>query len=487
MKKNNLFKPVIITILAYALFTWIVPIIYGIAGWDGEVSNQVGLVSALAVIIETFAGFGSIILYILLVGGFYGILKATGAYEAMMEKLSSKVKGKEKPVLIAIIVILAVLASLSGLDLALLIVFPVLIGLIVKMGYDKLVAIAATVGATLIGMYGATFAGTLYGANNMMLELDKFDSIGYKLILFVLGLAALITMVILYSNKNGLPKVEKEKKATKKTTPKKVAAKKTTPIKVAKSGVNATPALIVMGVLLLIVFVGTTNWGGIFGTDAQGLTALGRAHTACTEWTIGNFPVLGKLFGGVDALGTWTTIARFSIYSLLLIIAMFVIKLLYKSEKEKVCECFVEGIKSFVVPAIIATLAYSVFVFIYYHPTLNVVMNALLTSTSNFNVATSGLYIIINSVFFVDYYYLAYSLIYNMLGVYSDPKVLSIISVMFTSLYSLVMLIAPTSVLLLVTLAITDTKYTDWVKFIWKLVLVLFVIAFIVFSIMLLV
>ena len=70
---------------------------------------------------------------------------------------------------------------------------------------------------------------------------------------------------------------------------------------------------------------------------------------------------------------------------------------------------------------------------------------------------------------------------------YSDKSVLSIISVMFTNLYSLVMLVAPTSVLLLISLSLSDVKYTEWFKFIWKLALMLLVISFIVFTVMFLV
>ena len=150
-------------------------------------------------------------------------------------------------------------------------------------------------------------------------------------------------------------------------------------------------------------------------------------------------------------------------------------------------EGFVDGIKSFVVPAILTLLASSLFVFIYYNPVLTPVTTLLLNATNGFNVALSGIYTIINSVFYVDYYYLAYSVLYSITSVYSDKSVLSIISVMFTNLYSLVMLVAPTSVLLLISLSLSDVKYTEWFKFIWKLALMLLVISFIVFTVMFLV
>ena len=55
---------------------------------------------------------------------------------------------------------------------------------------------------------------------------------------------------------------------------------------------------------------------------------------------------------------------------------------------------------------------------------------------------------------------------------------------MFANLYSLVMFVAPTSVLLLISLSISDVKYGEWFKFIFKLVLTLLIVSFSVFMFM---
>lgn len=497
MKKNNLFKAVGIVILIYILMSWIVPIIYGIAGAKtDDVSTQIGFVSILSVILETFSGFGTIVLYVLLVGAFYGVLKVTGAYDKVMELLSEKSKGKEKGVLIAIIVVMALISSITGLDLGLLVLFPILIGLLVKMGYDKLVALSATVGATIIGMYGATFAGTLYGLNNVVLNLKAFDQIVPKVIFLVVGIVALVVFVLMYCKKKDfkfesskkvakvsskkdskVKKVAKTKKDVKSESKNDKSSKKSTKEKGERT---AIPALVIIGIVMLVFLVGTTSWEAIFGSNL-----LANAHEAWTGFKIGGFEILNKLFGGVEAMGTWNTPARFEIYSMLLILAMVAIAIVYRTKADKCFEGFVDGIKSFVVPAILTILACSVFVFVYYNPVLNTVSGLLLAK--DFNVALSGIYTIINSVFYVDYYYLAYSVLYGITQTYSDTAVLSILSVMFTNLYSLVMLIAPTSVLLLISLSISEVKYTEWIKFIWKLALTLLIVSFIVFSIMLLV
>ena len=486
MKKNNLFKAVGVVILAYVLLSWIVPIVYSIGGFKGEVSNQIGFVSLTNVILETFSGFGSVVLYVLLVGAFYGVLKATGAYDKVMDHLSSKASGREKATLITIIVCMALISSVSGLDLGLLVLFPLLIGLVVRMGYDKMVALSATVGATLVGMYGATLAGTLYGANNTILGLKKFDQIVPKIVLFVVGLAALIVFVLLYIKNNGVKKVtvKKEVKSAAKKVEAKVkkGAKATTKAKKEKKERGAVPALIILGIVLLVIFLGTTNWGGIFKSNW-----FEKAHTSWTGVKIAKFAILDKLFGGVDAFGSWLTPTRFQTYSLLLIFAMVALKFLYRTKWEDVFEGFVDGIKSFIVPAILVVLAGSVFVLVYYNPFLSVVTGNLLSATKEFNVALTGIYTMINSLFYVDYYYVAYASLYSLTSVYTDKSVLSVLSIMYANLYSLVMLVAPTSMLLLVSLSISDVKYTDWIKFIWKLVLALFVISFVVFTVMVLV
>lgn len=494
MKKNNLFKAVGIVILIYILMSWIVPIIYGLAGAKtDDVSTQIGFVSILSVILETFSGFGTVVLYVLLVGAFYGVLKVTGAYDKVMELLSEKSKGKEKGVLVAIIVVMALISSITGLDLGLLVLYPILIGLLVKMGYDKLVALSATVGATIIGMYGATFAGTLYGLNNDVLSLKPYDQIVPKIIFLVVGVAALLFFVLMYCKKKDF-KFETKKKVAKVSSKKDSKVKKETKVKKeiksdSKNGKKtkkekkertAIPALVIIGILMLVFLVGTTSWEAIFGSNL-----LSNAHEAWTGFKIGGFEILNKLFGGVEAMGTWNTPARFETYSMLLILAMVAIAIVYRTKVSECFEGFVDGIKSFVIPTILTILACSVFVFVYYNPVLNTVSQLLLTE--DFNVALSGIYTIINSVFYVDYYYLAYSVLYGITSKYSDTAVLSILSVMFTNLYSLVMLVAPTSVLLLASLSISEVKYTEWIKFIWKLALTLLIVSFIVFSVMLLV
>ncbi len=92
MKKYNIFKVVGITILVAFLLTWIVPSTtfnYGKLASDWT-RSQVGLFNLFTYPVESMTYFGNVILYIIAIGGFYGILHKIGAYRSILDKLSKK-------------------------------------------------------------------------------------------------------------------------------------------------------------------------------------------------------------------------------------------------------------------------------------------------------------------------------------------------------------------------------------------------------------
>ena len=231
-----------------------------------------------------------------------------------------------------------------------------------------------------------------------------------------------------------------------------------------------------------MIILGTANWSGILGADNWFATA----HTSWTEFTIGKFDILNKLFGAetIPAFGAWNDpSARFNIYSMLLIWSMVVLPLVYRTKFDDAFDGFVDGLKSFVVPALLVLLACSLHLFVYFNDVLTPVMTDFLKSSKEFNVFISSIYTIINSIFYVDYFYFASFIVYSITQVYTDKTVLSILDIMFINLHSLVMLVAPTSTILLASLSISDVKYTEWIKYIWKLALPLLLVSLSVFMI----
>ena len=178
MKRHSLFKVMGIMLLLLVVLSYIIP------GRAGEVT-YLPFGDIVTYYIQTYYYFFDTLVFILVVGAFYGVLKVTGAYDKIMNSFMKFASGKEQTLLIAIMIIMALLSSFAGLDLGFLVVIPFLIGFIVKVGYNKLVALSATVGSIIIGMYGATFAGTLYGYNNEILSLKATDQLLFKVILSI--------------------------------------------------------------------------------------------------------------------------------------------------------------------------------------------------------------------------------------------------------------------------------------------------------------
>ena len=226
MKKNNLFKILGFVLVGYVLLSWLVPIIVSIFGWKVEASYQIGLVKFGSTFIDAFAGFSNIIIFILLVGGLYAVMDATGAYKTTIETLAEKFKGKEKIVLITIIVLMAIISSITGLELALFVLFPFIISLVLMMGYDKIIALVATFGATIVGMYGATYAGTLYGYLDGFMQTKPNDNILAKVIFFVVSLGLLVGFTLIYMKKHKMLETKSNKKEKKNKKDKKKETKK---------------------------------------------------------------------------------------------------------------------------------------------------------------------------------------------------------------------------------------------------------------------
>lgn len=488
MKKNNLFKILGIVLAGYVLLSWLVPIVVSIFGWKVEASYQIGLTKFGSTFIDAFAGFSNVIVFILLIGGLYAVMDATGAYKPAIEKLAEKFKGKEKLVLITIIVLMAIISSITGLELGLLILFPFIISLVLMMGYDKIIALVATFGATIVGMYGATYAGTLYGYLDGFMQTKPTDNILAKVILFVLALGLLIGFTLIYMQKNNMLSEKTAKKSKEKAT-KKTVKSETKKEKVKKADKKEKteekekkvwPLLLVLGLLFLVLILGTTAWGNIFSSNY-----FATVHdTIMNKWQIGGFKIVEKLFGGLDAFGTWTSSTRYVSYSIMILFAVATLAIVYKVKLKDAFDAFVKGIKEYVVPAFLALIAYSIFVFAIYYPVLGVITTWITGLTDSFNLVTSGLHAIISSVFYPDFSYYGYYIVYTFVQTIKDTSLYSLIGLVFTNLYALVMLVAPTSVLLLTSLSISEVKYTEWLKFIWKYALCLLVVSFIVFTVL---
>ena len=483
MRKHNIFKVVLITILVFALLTWILPAAYYSNGYVDQGRIQIGLFDLFNYPITTISYFGYLAIYVLVVGGLYGVLNKISAYRVFLDKLVATFKGKEKVVLSVLMVLLAVLTSVCGLQIGLVVFIPMLVSLILLMGFDKTTAALAIVGSLMIGLAGTTFG---YANTNVIastLGLKITSEILSKVVILIAGMALLIMNTMLY-----IKKVGKVKKSTKKTT--KSAAKSKgvvvskdedafVPAKVSgRKKVTVWPLTVMIILLFIVLVLSFISWSGAFN-----IKAFENVTKSVLEFKLFGFAIFGKLLGSVNAFGAWTATEMIVVTVLTTLLLSFI----YKVSFDDVVDGFAKGAKKAALPALVVVLVYTCLVVATYHPFQLPIYKALLGITKGFNIVTGSIVAILSSLINVDPSYSVQSVLPYLTSVITDKAAYPVVGLVFQSMYGLTMLVAPTSIILMGVLSYLDIPYTSWLKTVWKLFVELFIVLLIVFLIVVLV
>ncbi len=537
MKKHNIVKVVLITMLVFLLLTWILPAAYYSGQYTEQGRVQMGLFDLFNYPLTALSYFGYVSFFIILVGGFYGVLYKIPAYRTFLDKIVTKVQGKEKFVISTIIVLLALAVSICGLQIGLALFIPFIVSLILLMGYDKIVAALVTVGSMAVGLIGSTYAYANVGVLESSLGL-KFDyEIGVRFIILLVGVILVIFNTLMYIKKNAsnikiekktikkadekvATKVEVENKATnskKTTTKQKTSSNKNTTTKksttkttkTTKSRKNDNKAalkdediivvkesfesnelvpntvdskhkiwpivtgFVVLFVLMILAFI---SWG----EQGFNVSIFDDATKGILEFKLFGFELFGKLLGTVNSFGNWTLMEM--VFPIVLVILL--IALIYKVKLSDVFDGFAEGSKKALLPAFVALLVYTGLVIVTYHPFQLVIYKNILGWFKGFNIATTSIVAILASLFNADASYVFQSVVPYFTSVITNVDNYSIAGIIFQAMYGLTMLVAPTSLILVGILSYLKVSYKEWLKTIWKLLLELFIILLIIFMIL---
>lgn len=528
MKKHNTIKVVLITMLVFLLLSWILPAAYYSGQYVDQGRVQMGLFDLFNYPLTALSYFGYIGLFFVLVGGFYGILYKIPAYRTFLERIVKLFEGKEKIALSVMVVVIALLVSVCGLQFGIALFIPFIVALILLMGYDKITAALVTVGGAIAGLIGTTYAANNTSILTSSLALDTNFEIGVRWIILLISVIAVIFNVLMYAKAKGKVKMSKTeeikekieevvskaeavkknivkkastKKATeKKPSTKKVSEKKPVAKKIAKSSktrksvnkaalieedVIIVPAkvsgshqiwpLVLTFSLLFVLFVLAFMPWTVFNVD--GFT---KAALAVQEFTVFKFPIFAKILGTFNPFGNWTITDLFFPMGLVIL----VLALIYQVKLDDIFDGFIEGAKKALAPLVITILLYSILVIVTYHPFQLAVYKAVLGLTKGFNIATTAVVALIAPIFNSDIAYSFQSVLPYYTSIVTKASNYPLVGVIFQSMYGLAMLFAPTSLVLMGILAYLKVSYKDWLKTIWKLLLELFVVLLIIFIIL---
>ena len=459
---KNLFKSLMIVFLTYVVLTWIIPTGYFSSGeYVKEAITPIGLFDIIRYPIITLTTSILVLdaIVILLIGGFYGVLNKTGAYQNLIDKIVKKYKGKEKIFVIITVLLFTILSSLTALNLPLLILVPLFSTILILLGYSKFTAMISTIGSILIGnlvsTYGYGVAGYVtFFTNNIN------DSIVYRIFLFILVVGLLLFTVLKRSKINN---------------------KKEEPIlynKISSKEYNKSTGLIITIVLMMIViFVGMINWNGLFG-----ITLFSDIQNKILDVTIKGYPIFSTIIGAMYEMGAWTNYEL----AVILVLATFIIGKIYKLTLNEIFESWIEGIKKILPVAFISLIANILLVVMNTTSTgytiFPTIANYIFNLVEGFNVITFGLISFIGGILYNIFPYFLSPIYDPLASVYSTSS--SVMGVISQSVHGLVQFIAPTSMLLVVGLKLFDIDYKEWLKNTYKFILKVLLVIIIIVAIM---
>ncbi len=180
----------------------------------------------------------------------------------------------------------------------------------------------------------------------------------------------------------------------------------------------------------------------------------------------------GSTTGVISAIGSWamTDMAIF------LFIITAVIAICKKIKLDEFISSATSGIKK-VLPVAITAMLISIVLVISVTTGINItICNWIATLSKGFNIATATLSTMVGSVLTADFYYFVSSVASIFTGIVSDTNLYGVVALIAQSIYYLMMIIAPTSVGLIIGLYYLDIPYGKWFKYIWKVLLSLFVL-----------
>lgn len=465
MKKHNLFKVVMITIAVTVLLTWLLPETYynnqGLVEAEREQVGIFTLMSYVGIAIQYFSHIG---IYVLSVGGLYGVLHNISGYRNLIDKVTKGFKGREWLFMSIVMVIFAICSSMAGMSLPLIFMFPFVISVILAMGYDKITAALVTVGSVSVGLIGSVFsANDTYGID-IVLGTAANKDVWLKIIVLVVCLALLIFNTLRYASKHKVNEVK--------------ALTNAGYIPESKDkNEKYWPVVVIMDLVFIILILAFISWS-LFD-----ITWFDKLLKNITTYEIGGFAIFGKILGLSNAFGSWTLNEA----SIIIIIASLLLSFIYGIKFDQYVKGFMDGGKRALKAAVLAILVYVVLVIVTYVPVMLTIFKPILELTKSLNVFTMSLVSLISSTFFVELYYAATNVLPYATGVlYTtlNASEITIVSVIFQSMYGLATLIAPTSVILLVTLSYLHIPYGKWLKSNWKFIVELLVLLLAIFLIL---
>jgi len=428
--------------------------------WDVFMAPVKGMLGT-----DTTPGAIEVSLFILVVGGFLGVVDKTGALDTAIAQVVGANRGREKMLIPILMFIFALGGTTYGMAEETLAFYPLIIPVMIAVGFDMLVAVSVILLGAGVGVLASTVNPFATGVASQALGISPGDGIVLRLVFFVVMYAIAVAYVMRYATK-----VQKDKEKSL-VSDKYEENKEKFQTKNTNEKMNTRQKIVIFlfGLAFLLMVLGLIPW-----------TLLNENWTIfenLNAWLMG-LPVIGTVLGQqMVPLGDW----YFVEITMLFLAMAIIIGIVYRLPEGEIVSGFVNGAKDLLSVALIVALARGI----------QVIMNeGMITATIlNFGERSlSDLSPVVFSVLTYIFYIPLSFLIPSTSGLASATMGIMgplgsfvgvaqhIVVTAFQSASGIVNLITPTSGVVMGALAIAGIELTTWWKFTAKLIGIIFVV-----------
>lgn len=200
----NTYVIIALIIVLSAMMTWFIPGGQYVKAEDGSLTYEVveSVPQTWQVFTAVYHGFvkqAGIIIFILVVGGAFWLLNATGAVETGIKRFIVMIGDRDKMVLVLLTVLFSLAGAVFGMSEETIPFVGIVVPLVISMGYDAFMGMLVVYVASNVGFSSAFLNPFTVGIAQGMADLPLFSGMGYRLFCWAFFTSLLVVFVLVYA------------------------------------------------------------------------------------------------------------------------------------------------------------------------------------------------------------------------------------------------------------------------------------------------
>lgn len=476
-KMPSSYTVLIIIITIMAIMTWIIPagqyqldesgaVIAGT--YESVAQNPQGIWDVLMAPINAMLGKDptkaaiDVAFFILMVGGFLGVVNKTGALDVGISSIVKRYKGREKMLIWILMPLFSLGGTTYGMGEETMAFYPLLVPVMMSVGFDSLTGVAIVLLGSQIGCLASTLNPFATVIASDTAGISSADGIVLRVIFWFV--MTFLSTYYVYRYADSVQKDPSKSLTYAQYEDDRKFFKVDDRAQVIPDLSKKQKRVLFWFILTFVIMVlGFIPWGDLHISWFENLNTWLR-----------NMPVLGQVDGHLEPLGTW----YFPQTSMLFAVMGIFIGVLYGLKEDEIISSFINGAADLLGVALIVAVARGI----------QVIMNDGMITATILHWGETGLkglseqvFIVLTYIFYLPLSFLIPSSsglasatmgIMAPLGDFVNVKG-SLIVTAYQSASGLLNLVAPTSGIVMGALAIGRIPLGTWWKFMGKLVLMI--------------